>query len=418
MTSSDTGSLAGVDQKAVAVSTTGGAGASQITFAVSRKHLLIRLIKNKIFGILTFGIYRFWGKTHVRRLLWQGTVIENDRLEYTGTAKELFLGFLVAMIILLPLMLVVSLAVKLLTVSGPASGLISQVANFAFLYMFWQFARYRLWRYRLSRTSWRGIRFYLSGSAMAYAGQVLLWTVLSIVTLGWAYPWLRAFRLNYQLNNTHFGDGRFTYQGTVGGLFRIYWPAILIAQLSIVAVAMYIYQTDAISLSFSGLAVSKSKLTGGDHAILILGLGGLFLFLMLSILSFAVRVWEFRYLAGVTHFLGAAFSSRLTIRSVLSVFLLLLFMGFVAYLGFALLVITVIKFQTSATAFVLVLALFVAYLGFDILKTLYLIVPLVSAICRSLHIYNVEIFEETAASSEKAPRYGEGFADALDVGAF
>lgn len=104
--------------------------------------------------------------------------------------------------------------------AGPDPLVIGQIMNFVFLYFFWQFARYRLWRYRLSRTSWRGIRFFLTGSGFKYALHVLLWTVATIVSLGWAYPWLQAFRLNYQLNNTQFGDTWFTYQGTAKGLFR------------------------------------------------------------------------------------------------------------------------------------------------------------------------------------------------------
>lgn len=35
---------------------------SEIHFSISRKQLMVRLIKNKIFSFLTLGIYRFWAK--------------------------------------------------------------------------------------------------------------------------------------------------------------------------------------------------------------------------------------------------------------------------------------------------------------------------------------------------------------------
>ncbi|MCF8467193.1 MAG: DUF898 domain-containing protein [Sneathiella sp.] len=407
--------------QAIAAPADGSGKISQVTFAVSRWHLLGRLIKNKIFGLFTFGFYRFWGKTHVRRILWEGASIENDRLEYMGTAKELFLGFLIAMIILLPLMLVASLIAGLLSAVTPGLPGGSDMVNIAVLYAFWQFARYRLWRYRLSRTSWRGIRFFLSGSALTYAWQVLLRMALAVVTLGWAYPWLRAYKLDYQLNNTHFGDGKFTYEGTAGGLFRIYWPFILIGQLVIGAIIIYFISTDAVSLSTTTvLAVDKEKLTAGEHAALMLTAGGLLIFMTLSVLSFAVRVWEFRYLAGVTTFGLARFSSRLRIRSVLAIFLLLLVLMIIGYVGFAVMIVLIIKSGPAAglAQLIFIPAFIVAWISFDILKTLFLLVPLVKAVCHSLYVHNVDVFEETAAMSVNSPKYGEGFADAMDVGAF
>ncbi|MBL4908019.1 MAG: DUF898 family protein, partial [Sneathiella sp.] len=151
-----------------------------VTFDVSRKSLAGRLIKNKILGLLTFGFYRFWGKTHIRKLLWQGVKVGQDRLEYHGTAKELFIGFLIGMVVLSVLFTAIGILLQFLTIADPNFLGIEQVVNFALLYGFWQFARYRLWRYRLSRTSLRTVRFFLEGKATVYTGKVLLSTTLSV----------------------------------------------------------------------------------------------------------------------------------------------------------------------------------------------------------------------------------------------
>lgn len=389
----------------------------QIVFSVSRSQLLVRLIKNKLFGILTLGIYRFWAKTHVRRILWNGANIEGDRLEYMGTAKELFLGFLIAMVILLPLMLIAGLFVELMALTGESIGIFGQIANFAVLYMFWQFARYRLWRYRLSRTSWRGIRFFLTGSAIKYALNVLLWTAVAIVTLGWAYPVLRAYILKYRLNNTCFGDGEFAYHGTVGGLYRIYWPFILIAQLIVGISGVYLFNHEILSVSGeTGLTLKPENFNLG-HTVLFFG-GALVIFVTLSILSFAVKVGEFRYIAEETTFGPAGFTSDLTIRSVLYIFALLVVFGVFGYVGFGLLIILIAKYAST----LFVVAIIPAFLGglivFEILKVLFLLVPLIKTVCHSLTIHNFEVFEHAAANAEKSPKYGEGFADAMDVGAF
>ena len=52
---------------------------------------------------VTLGIYRFWLATDMRRFLWSNTEIAGDSLEYTGTARELLIGFLIAIAILVPI---------------------------------------------------------------------------------------------------------------------------------------------------------------------------------------------------------------------------------------------------------------------------------------------------------------------------
>ena len=50
---------------------------------------------NLLLTIVTLGIYRFWAKTRIRRYLWSHTEFLGDRFEYTGTGKELLIGFLI-----------------------------------------------------------------------------------------------------------------------------------------------------------------------------------------------------------------------------------------------------------------------------------------------------------------------------------
>ena len=54
-------------------------------------------------ALLTLGFYRFWAKTRIRRYLWGHLAFEDEDLEYTGTGRELFLGFLcVVVVVLIP----------------------------------------------------------------------------------------------------------------------------------------------------------------------------------------------------------------------------------------------------------------------------------------------------------------------------
>src|SRR5262245_40243542 len=50
---------------------------------------------------VTLGIYRFWLTTDTRQFLWSNTEVLGEPLEYTGTAREVLIGFLIAVDILI-----------------------------------------------------------------------------------------------------------------------------------------------------------------------------------------------------------------------------------------------------------------------------------------------------------------------------
>src|SRR5205085_11582661 len=71
-------------------------------FAAPERPFWRLLIRGAVLLLVTLGIYRFWLATDVRRFLWSNTEIAGDGLEYIGTARELLLGFLIAIALLVP----------------------------------------------------------------------------------------------------------------------------------------------------------------------------------------------------------------------------------------------------------------------------------------------------------------------------
>ncbi len=69
------------------------------TFAHSGKffNVLGLALKNAGLTIITLTMYRFWARTSMRRRLWSRTWVLGDPLEYTGSAGELFRGFLISL---------------------------------------------------------------------------------------------------------------------------------------------------------------------------------------------------------------------------------------------------------------------------------------------------------------------------------
>lgn len=62
-------------------------------------------LDNIVLTVLTLGIYRFWGKTRTRRDTIGHIEAFGDRFEYSGTGGELFFGFLKALLVFVPLIL-------------------------------------------------------------------------------------------------------------------------------------------------------------------------------------------------------------------------------------------------------------------------------------------------------------------------
>src|SRR4051812_49695645 len=73
---------------------------------------------NALLIICTLGIYRFWAAARQRRYLWSRTVVIDDTLEWSGTGKEMFLGFLIVIVILAPFFLFIQFLFPALMARG------------------------------------------------------------------------------------------------------------------------------------------------------------------------------------------------------------------------------------------------------------------------------------------------------------
>ena len=89
--------------------------------------------------------------------------------------------------------------------------------------MFGQFAIFRARRYRLTRTVWRGVRFWMKGSGWAYAARAALWALLVILTLGLMLPWREAALERYKMRHSYYGDLQGSFEGRGWEFFKRGW---------------------------------------------------------------------------------------------------------------------------------------------------------------------------------------------------
>ena len=347
-------------------------------------------LTNGLLGLVTLGFYRFWGKTRLRRYLWGRVGFDGDAFEYTGTGKELFIGFLVAIAVLIPLGIlgnVVEFAFPadetVLAISGLVQGLL--------IFFLVQFAIYRARRYRLTRTQWRGIRAGQTGSAVHYAFEAIGLYILVGITLGLAYPVLRTALQRYRTDNTWLGTERFFFQGRAGLLFWRWFLAWLL---------------------------------------LIPTLG----------LSYAwYRAVEFRYFAASTRWAGLSFASELSAGRVIWIWLryMLVVVAILVAAGAISMVIMPGFFyglqamgsgdeeavkaavESLGLGFPLLMfaMMFVVGIAVSAARLAVFVHPMLGEICNTLTIAGEADFDTILQSQRALPARGEGFADALDVGA-
>lgn len=340
---------------------------------------------------VTLGFYRFWLTTDIRRHLWTNTQIDGDGAEYTGRGKELLIGFLIALAILVP----VYLAYFLAGLEAERVKAFASIPLVAFFYLFGQFAIYRARRYRLTRTVWRGVRFWMSGSGWIYALQASLWGLLMIVTLGLALPWREAALERYKMRHSYYGDLQGSFEGRGWEFFKRGWWLWLLTPVAlyVTPLAPFIYGAfKAVEwrwwlsgIRFGGVRLEsqlpKSRLIGLYWKVI-----G-----WIVVLSLVFAAYLALAAALVASMSGDTFSEFFKSQEFMKSIPLLVLAG-AGYLMFA--------------------------LSMNVVMRVYLVRDLWVRVLESVNIHGIEAAANVSARGELANALGEGFADGLDVAGF
>lgn len=267
--------------------------------------------KNFLYRIVTLGIYNFWGKTEVRKRIWSAIRINGEPLQYTGTGKEMFLGFTLVLAVLTVPTLLLTFAGFL--VFGPRGADVVQGAlTIAFFFLI-GVGMHRAVRYRMSRTQWRGIRGGLEGSSWHY-GWTYFWTgIVLVITLGWASPW-RAVKLQGLITNgLRFGNRPFRFAASAGplyGPFLVLWLSGLVI-LGLIGAAFF--------FAFRDMGLLQGVTPGQPPSmtllikVILLVYGAFFIgFLLFAAVSAWYRARMMNHFAAHTTFEGVSFTATAT----------------------------------------------------------------------------------------------------------
>jgi uncharacterized membrane protein YjgN (DUF898 family) len=392
------------------------------------------LIRGAALLMVTLGLYRFWLTTDIRRFLWANTEIDGDSLEYSGTALEILLGFLVAVALLVPLYIVFFLAAFDVARAGLIGTL--AVATPAFL------GQYAVWRaraYRLSRTVFRGLRFHQTGSGLRYAVCVLFWWSAMAVTFGLAYPFAAASLERLKLRHTFYGNlpGRFE-----GSAFRLFLRGLPLWFTVMAPTLIALSTLAAIDWTRVGRIIGRGGATGdivariGAEAPDFYAALGLFIIafgfaLIAAIVLFpAFQAIVMRWWVSGLRFGGLGVSSQLRTSDVYRAYLR--FIGWLLVFALAMVVVAVVTFaaigavfgssdQSRTAEILIILAMVGLYVMSALgLSTIYQATAKLAVwrlTVQSSAITGAAALDDVAAAGQDASPLGEGLADALNVGA-
>lgn len=360
----------------------GGSVTLSVRHDGTARELLRIVLVNFALSVLTLTLYRFWARTRVRRYLWDHTLLNDEPLEYTGTGKELFLGFLLILVIVFLPLALVGMGIGLFVQNQITQGLVTMSIYLLLLFLMGA-AQYRARRFRLSRTYWRGIRFAQGGSWITYGLKYFGFMLLAFLTLGWSYPWQMMRLTAQEMNNTWLGGEQFQFKGSARhlyGRFAAIWfgGGIILFIFSFGAIGLISLITGEASTSVN------FSLTGGMTFKNLVGVVIFYFYMMtaMTILSGLLQAKYLQLLMSSTKVQGLTFNLGATAWS---------FVG----MEFGNLLITFFTFGVG--------------LPFAQLRRF-------RYFCDRLSIQGVIDLDNIQQSTHDQPGLGEGLADAFDLG--
>jgi uncharacterized membrane protein YjgN (DUF898 family) len=391
---------------------------------------------NALYQLLTGMIFRFWARTRERKYLWSHVRLGDDRLEYTGTGLELFLGFLIVLaVVMFPVIGGFTLVMVLFGDQPVVFGVVYALYILVVVFLMYV-AIYRARRYRLTRTLWRGIRGTLTGSSWKYALAAMGYTLMVMLTLGLASPVMRIGLVRREIENMHLGSRPFTFHGKVGDLFKLW----ILPWLSLPLLLGLLFVSGAYdSPAFKPMATEVAgppEMNPGAAAATMFG----YLLVILALSWY--RVAEFRYLAGNVGFEGMRFSSTLGFGRIFWIhfssyllmfgFFMLFFMAFmgavVGLVGWEMLEAAASNevdpemiaagMDQQRLGGVILLFGFLFAVGSHVLNRVFVFHRMAHAVVTSLALTGTQDFSQVTQALDEAPKLGEGLADAFDLGDF
>ncbi|HPH20345.1 MAG TPA: DUF898 family protein [Haliscomenobacter sp.] len=229
----------------------------QLSFWGEGSKLFGIFIVNMLLTLLTLGLYYPWARAATLKYLYQETEFEGSRFTFHGTGKEMFIGFIRAVGIILALYLVLFIFIWL---DNSFFAFIGFLIFFAGTALLTPIAIHGAMRYRMSRTSWRGIHFGYRGQLSELIRICIQGFLLTLVTFGIYSFWFEIKLRRYVIDHIRFGNAEFSFKANGTD-----WFALNLAGYFITLITLGIYgfwwMKDRLKFLFSHVRIQQDEET-------------------------------------------------------------------------------------------------------------------------------------------------------------
>lgn len=210
-------------------------------------------IVNWLLTLVTLGFYYPWARAKNLRYIYGQTSLNNERFHFSGTGNEMFRGFIKIIIFYIAIMTGYTL---LLTVvkSIPLAVLFLYLAIFAII----PFAIHGSFRYKMSRTSYRGIRFGYRGNLSELIQNYTKWVLFTIFTFGIYAAWLQMNIRRYTHGNIRYGDVEFSNEAYGSDWFFLNLKGYILTIFTL-GIYSFWWQSEIFAYYIDNMSMSKGE---------------------------------------------------------------------------------------------------------------------------------------------------------------
>lgn len=240
-------------------------------YGKGEEYFKIRIV-NTILNILTLSLYYPWAKERSLKYLYNKNTFEETPFVFSGTGKEMFKGYVkaLAMIILL------YGAFFYLTLNGHTVSAVLVVYGGIFTLL--PLAIHGSYRYRMAKTSWKGIRFGYTGKQAELVGIFFKGLLFTILTLGIYSAWFTINIRRYILSNIKVGNAQFEYNADGADYFVMNLKGYFLTLFTL-GIYLFWWQKEQFQFFVDHLRLEqgddavffRSKATGSGFARLMIG---------------------------------------------------------------------------------------------------------------------------------------------------
>ena len=201
------------------------------------------LIVNWILTVLTLGFYYPWARAKQLQYTYSHTTLNNESFYFSGTGAEMFKGFIKLIGMYLLFIVVYGLFVRY-----AESPILAVLVLYLCIFAIIPVIIHGSLRYRMSRTSYRGIRFGYRGDRRELMVQFFRDVLLSIVTFGIYSSWLSMNLRSYTHRHMRYGNIEFSNEAKGADYFVLNLKGGLLTILTL-GIYSFWWQKDIFNLS-------------------------------------------------------------------------------------------------------------------------------------------------------------------------